>query len=171
MYKKVWINYMLGHNKPGLDSKVFSELLDTLGVKELRILKEHDDLSERVVGICKMTKMALLKALRDNYGFNVQSCNNGDVWVEASEDVEALMPKWITKEQLPYSGWYLTFNGEDNDFVPWARNMLLQEVRINGWIRYMEHKLDAATTGKKNPFEIEAQLPMVPWGGSGGNYL
>ena len=101
----------------------------------------------------------------------MQNCNNGDVWIDISEDVEKLTPEWITKGQLPYSGWYLTFNGDDNEFMPWARNMLLQEVRINGWIRYMEHNLDVAATGGKNPFEIAAQLPTVPWGGSGGNYL
>ncbi len=171
MYKKVWINYMLGHNKPGLDSDVFNDLLDQLGVKELKILKRHDDLIERVVEICKMTKMALLQTIRNNYGFEVQSCNNGDVWIDVDDSVEALSPEWITKGQLPYSGWYLTFNGDDNEFVPWARNMLLQEVRTNGWMRYMEHKLDVAAGKIKNPFEITAELPMVPWGGSGGNYL
>lgn len=171
MYKKVWINYMLGHNKPGLDSEVFNDLLDTLSVKELKILKRQEDLIERVVEICKMTKIVLLKTIREDYGFDVQNCNNGDIWIDASEDVANLTPEWIKKGQLPYSGWYLTFNGDDNEFMPWARNMLLQEVRINGWTRYMEHKLDVAATGKKNPFEIGAQLPMVPWGGSGGNYL
>ena len=170
MYKKVWINYMLGHNKPGLDSEVFNALLDSLGVKELKILKRHDDLVERVVEICKLSKMGLLKTIRNDYGFDVQNCNNGDVWISVPEETEKLTPEWIEKGQLPYCGWYLTFNGDDNDFVPWARNMLLQEVRTNGWVRYMEHKLDVAA-GTKNPFEITAALPMTPWGGSGGNYL
>lgn len=172
MYKKVWINYMLG-NKAGLDSEVFNELLDSLSVKELKILKRHEDLIDRVVEICKMSKMELLQTIRNSYGFDVQNCNNGDVWIDATEEVEALTPEWIKKGQLPYSGWYLTFNGDDNAFVPWARNMLLQEVRANGWMRYMEHKLDLAAGEKKNlknPFEISAELPIVPWYGSGGNY-
>ena len=171
MHKKVWINYMLGHNKPGLDSEVFNDLLDSLSVKELKILKRHDDLVKRVVEICKLTKMGLLQTIREDYGFDIQNCNNGDVWIEASEVVENLTPKWITKGQLPHCGWYLTFNGDDNEFAPWARSMLLQEVRINGWIRYMEHKLDVATASKKSPFEIGAQLPTMPWVGSGGNYI
>jgi hypothetical protein len=170
MHKKIWINHMLIHNKSGLDSKVFNELLDSLGVKELKILKRYDDLVARVVGICKMTKIDLLKTIRDDYRFDAQNCNNGDIWVDASDTAEDLTPEWITEGQLPHCGWYLTFNGEDNEFVPWARNILLQEVRINGWVRYMEHKLDAVA-GKRNPFEIPATIPGMPWAGSGGNYL
>jgi hypothetical protein len=171
MHKKVWINYMLGHNKPGLDSKVFNSLLDQLAVKELKVLKRHDDLVARVVEICKLTKMGLLKAIRDDYKFEVQNCQNGDVWVDASDSVDGLTPDWIDKGQLPHCGWYLTFNGDDSEFVPWARNLLLQEVRVNAWMRYMEHKLDVAS-GKsgnaQNPFEMG---PQLPWVGSGGNYL
>lgn len=162
---------MLGHNKPGLDSKIFNELLDSLGVKELKVLKRHVDLTERVVEICKLTKMGLLKTIRDDYKFKVENCQNGDVWIEASDSVDGLTPDWIDDGQLPYTGWYLTFNGDDNEFMPWARNMLLQEVRVNAWMRYMEHKLEVAS-GKsekaQNPFEMG---PHLPWAGSGGNYL
>lgn len=171
MYKKVWINYMLGHNKPGLDSAVFNTLLDQLAVKELKVLKRHDDLVERVIEICKLTKMGMLKTIRDDYKFEVTNCENGDVWIDASDSCEGLTPDWIKPQQLPHCGWYLSFNGDDNEFMPWARNMLLQEVRVNAWMRYMEHKLDVASgkPGKtQNPFEMG---PQLPWVGSGGNYL
>jgi hypothetical protein len=172
MNKKVWINYMLGHNKPGLDSKMFSGLLDTLGVKELRILKKHDDLIERVVEICKFTKMGLLKTIRNDYKFEIQNCQNGDVWIEGGESVEKLTPSWISKGQLPYAGWYLTFNGENDSFSPWARRILLQEVRINLWLRYMEHKIEIASIKPektKNPFEPATQV-YGP-GSAYGNYV
>ena len=170
MHRNVWINYMLAHNRTGLDSKIFSSLLDSLGIKDLKILKKNDDLVERVVEICKMSKMKLLMEIRDKYNFDVQNCSNGDIWIDGDDAVEGLTPDWIKKGQLPYSGWYLKFNGEDNEFEPWARNMLFQEVRINMWLRYMEHKLDSVS--EKNPFELKQQdsLPW-PWGGSGGNYL
>ena len=170
MHKKVWINNILLYNKAGLDSEVFNGLLNSLSVRELKVLKKNGDLIERVVEICKLTKMGLLKTIRGDYGFDIQNCENGDVWISAAEDVENLTPEWITKGQLPFHGWYLSFNGEDNTFVPWAQNMLLQEVRINGWQRYMEHKLEIATSNK-NPFEIGARIPVTPQGGSGGNYL
>lgn len=163
---------MFEHNKAGLDSKVFNTLLNTLGVKELKILKRHDDLIERVVEICKLTKMGLLKTIRNDYKFDVQNCRNGDLWIEADESIGKLTPDWIKKDQLPYSGWYLTFNGNDNNFSSWARNLLLQEVRFNVWMRYMEYKMDIASRKKdntKNPFERADDLSWISQGF--GNYI
>ena len=173
MNKKIWINYMLKSNEPGLDSKMFSGLLDTLGVKELRILKKNEDLIDRVMEICKFTKMGLLKTIRNDYKFEIQNCQNGDVWLEAGDSVEELTPSWIRKGQLPYAGWYLTFNGDNDTFSPWARSMLLQEVRVNLWVRYMEHKIKVASIKPekiKNPFESEKQ-PAIGSGGAYGNYI
>lgn len=169
MHKKVWIKYMLAHSLTGLDSKVFNSLLDPLSIKELKILKKNEDLIERVTDICKMSKMKLLVEIRDKYGFEVSNCQNGDVWIDGAASNEGLTPDWIKKGQLPFSGWYMRFNGDDSEFVPWARNMLFQEVRINMWLRYMEHKLDKVST-KSNPFELEQQGSPF-WKGSGGNYI
>lgn len=172
MHKKVWINYLFGHDKTGLDYKIFNTLLDSLGVKELKILKRHDDLIERVSEICKLTKMGLLKTIRNDYKFDIQNCQNGDLWIEAGESIDKLTPDWIKKGQLPYSGWYLTFNGDDNNFSSWARNLLLQEVRFNVWMRYMEYKMDIASREKentKNPFESEDDFSWISQGF--GNYI
>jgi hypothetical protein len=172
MSKKVWINYMLGHNKPGLDTEIFNGLLDPLTTRELKIMKKNEDLLNRVIEICKLTKMAMLKHIRDDYGFKIDDCQNGDLWIDASDACEGLMPAWADQIVLPHTGWYLSFQEDDDDFMPWARNLLLQEVRINMWMRYYEHKLDlAAASSKKNPFEVTAQVDVeLPWNGY-GNYL
>lgn len=174
MHKKVWINYMFAHNKTaGLDSKVFNDLLDPLTAKELKILKKNEDLIARVTEICKLSKMAMFKHIKTDYDFEISNCSNGDIWVDASDVTDKLVPDWIKPGQLSHSGWYLSFAGVENEFMPWARNLLLQEVRVNMWLRYMEHKLDMATS-KKNPFEVNAQVNL-PWVGdsfgSGGNYV
>jgi hypothetical protein len=177
MYKKVWINYMLARNKTGLDSKIFNELLDPLTAKELKILKKNGDLVTRVTEICKLTKMGMFKHIKNDYGFEITNCQNGDVWIDASDTTDTLVPEWIKEGQLTHSGWYLTFAGDENEFMPWARNLLLQEVRVNMWLRYMEHKLDLlvkSNHSKKNPFEVNAKVSL-PWVGdsfgSGGNYV
>lgn len=166
--KKTWINYMIAHNRVGLNSEIFNSLLDPLPIRQLRILKKNDDLVERTTEICKMTKMGLLIELRDKYGFEITNCQNGDVWIDGDASNDGLTPDWIEQGQLPFAGWYMKFNGEDNEFEPWARNMLFQEVRTNMWIRYMEHKIAEASKKTQNPFE---QQQSLPWNGSGGNYL
>lgn len=172
MYKKIWIKYMLSQDKTGVDSKVFNELLDSLSAKELKILKKNEDLVTRVTDICKLSKMSMFKHIKTDYGFKIDNCSNGDIWVDAGDVTDPLVPEWIKAGQLAHSGWYLSFAGVENEFMPWARSLLFQEVRVNMWLRYMEHKLDMATS-KKNPFEVNAQVSL-PWAGpvgSGGNYI
>lgn len=160
---------MLSQNKTGVDSKVFNELLDVLSAKELKILKKNEDLITRVTEICKLSKMSMFKHIKTDYGFKIDNCQNGDVWIDASEVTDPFVPEWIKPKQLVHSGWYLSFSGVENEFMPWARNLLLQEVRVNMWLRYLEHKLEMAAN-KKNPFEVNAQVSL-PWAGSGGNYI
>lgn len=177
--KKVWINYMLAHNRTGLNSEIFNQLLDPLPVKELKILKKNDDLIEEVVAICKMTNTQLIKRLRDEYGFEISDCQNGDLWIDATDVNEPLTPEWVKKQTLPYEGWYLTTEDSSEQvlepFAPWARQLLLQEVRINGFMRYFKHKLAVASEKKvKNPFEEAGAATgslSLPWRRSGGNYI
>ncbi len=176
MNKRIWINFMASKNREA-DSSLIKELLEPLPLKELKIIKKYPELVARVGEICRYSKTQMAAHLREAYDIDTTSCQNGDVWVQADE-VDDLQPDWSTREKggtgvrLPYNGWYLTHAGEENEFMPWARALLFQEVRENGWMNYMEHKLKIAA-GKKNtnPFEEDVAAAMgVPWYGSGGNY-
>jgi hypothetical protein len=168
--KKVWINFMLARNRTGLDSEVLNSLLDRLSLQELKILKKNDDLMDRVTEICKMTSSQLMGCLRDEYGFEINDCQNGDLWIDAGDANEPFVSDWVKEIKLPHDGWYVTTDPKTegiDQFVPWARNLLMQEVRVNAALRYFKHKLSTASVKKgKNPFEEDA-----PWGGSGGNYI
>lgn len=158
MGRRTWINYMLESSRQNSTrTGIFNELLEPLPLKELKILRKNPDLLERVWAICTYTKHGLREHIRDCHAFGIVEGAAGDVWVE-SKIPDALIPGWIStdledgKVKLPFAGWYLTFSRKDNAFEPWARSLLLQEVRTNLWMRYMEHKLETAS-GRKNPFD------------------
>lgn len=152
MNRMIWINHMTMGSTP-MNGKVFRELLDGISTKELRILHKNQDLIDRVKEISNMTREQLVAAVKDGYGLEVTDCMNGDLWV-GTDDLEKVTPAW-TKGKLPYGGWYLTFQQQDNDFDPWARYFLMQEVRTYIWSRYMEKKLGEKVSQKQYGPQIE----------------
>ena len=155
-------------NPDNFNEHAFSAILDEASVDELQILRKNEDLMARVQEISRMDKKALSKCIREEHNFSIDDCNNGDIWIDASTAAERFLPSWVGGSQLPYCGWYLEFEkGEENDFTTWARNLLFQEVRVNIWIRYMEHKIDLLAK-HKNPFQLGSSNRLI---GSGGNYI
>lgn len=115
-----------GHN--------FQNLLDGLSTKELRILRKHEDLCDRISEITKLTDKALLETLKGDHKLVVENYHDGGIWV-GTDPLLGNFPAW---HKSTHCGWYLTAKG--GEYEDWARNFLMQEVRINIWIRYMEHK-------------------------------
>lgn len=113
---------------------VFQVLLDGLSAKELRILRKHEDLSDRVLIISKTPYTTLLNTIKESYGLLVENYHSGGVWI-STELLQDSIPDW---HKSTHSGWYLTAN--QGEFEVWARHFLMQEVRINIWLRYVEHK-------------------------------
>ena len=130
--------------------KEFQNLLDGLSTQEVVILKEHSDLIDKVMGITKMTTIQLEAELRDEYNLEIDRYHSDDVWI-STEKLEEVIPDWFITS---HCGWFK--NSGDGEFEEWARGFLMQEVRMNIWFRYLEHK-------KKGP--------ALPWVGSGGNYI
>jgi hypothetical protein len=176
MPNKTWIKYMLFASGTAR-SEAATELLEHLPLRELKVLHKNSDLVDEIIRICKLTKEELVTELRDRRGFSFTSCGNGDLWVDG-EPAESLVPKGLSFDgspggvKLPFPGWYLTYlDGPEagNEFVPWARNILLSEIRINLWMRYLEHKV-STTSGAENPFKRAATSPSDEDPGY-GNYI
>ena len=119
----------------------YEKLLSTLSTKELGILQKHDDLIEKVKGITKMTQIQLLQELEDEYDLEVDQYNIENMWL-STEKLEDAIPDWFSTS---HCGWFKDVR--DGEFTDWAREFLMQEVRINIWIRYQEYKKDH----KENP--------------------
>lgn len=141
---KRWLIQSIGVQKSG--GNIFQSLLDGLSVKELAILRKHDDLLNRTLVISKMTEAMLLETVKEDYDLNAEEWQTGDVWI-STEQIEDQIPDWFKSQ---HCGWYLSF--EQGEFDVWARTFLMQEVRINIWMRYLEHK-------KKSPPKHEHVYP------------
>jgi len=111
------------------------ELLEKLSIKEIDILLKHLDLLERVKTIAKMSDMHLDHLISTEYGFRVDSWSDGDYLLSVSE-LDQRAPNWW---QSGHIGWMFEV-GNAKQFSKWAKDFLMQEVRINIWMRYIEHK-------------------------------
>jgi len=142
------------HNKRALafnmsqGDRTFQDLLDGLSTKEILIMRKHPELLGRVQEICKMTDVQIIAELEDEYDLEIDQYNSENKWV-CTEKLEDAIPDWFSTS---HCGWFK--DARNGEFEEWARDFLMQEVRINIWIKYLEHK--------KNP---------KPWMGSGGNYV
>jgi hypothetical protein len=141
------------------EGATFQGLLEALSLKELRILCKHEDLVDRVSEITKMSDQELLEVVKEDYQLEPANCATGDVWLGV-ENLEDRIPEdFVTR----HSGWYLSL--KDGEFNVWAKHFLMQEVRINIWIRYLEHK-------KKNPGKQRKAISDYEGLATGyGNYL
>ena len=137
---------MWGNNRNVLVNSIsggdtrLKKLLDAMSTKELVILWRHDDLIVRVRKIFNMTLVEASAELKDEYGLEIDAFECGDTYV-STEKLEGAVPDWYRPFHV--SGWIL--NLENGKFLDWAKNLLLQDVRINLWVRYMEHKKNSLT--------------------------
>ncbi len=129
---KRWIIQRLGTSYAG--GTVFQALLDGLSIRELQVIRDHDDLAQRALEISRMSQEKLLEVIKEDFGLNPEDCHTGDVWVD-TQDLEDRIPDWFNSQ---HCGWYLSFRG--GEFETWARTFLMQEVRINAWMRHLKEK-------------------------------
>lgn len=113
---------------------IFQDLLDLMSVKEMKILRKHEDLVDRAMEIAKMTEVQLLAELKEGYSLEIEEYANGDLWI-STETLEDSIPNWFSSR---HCGWFKTRT--HGEFADWARSLLIQDVRIAIWERYLEHK-------------------------------
>lgn len=132
VYRHAFINNMFVRH--GCDKET-RELLEKLSHKELRILAKYEDLLERVKNIAKMSDMHLDHLMSTEYGFKVDSWSGGDYLLSVSE-LDNRAPGWWKSQHV---GWAFEL-GNKKQFCDWAKGFLIQEVRINIWMRYIEYR-------------------------------
>ncbi len=134
-------------NMGGGDSR-YQALLNGLSTKEILILRQHPDLIDAVQNIIKMTSVQLLAELKEEYDLEADQHPTQDMYI-STEKLEVCIPDWFLTD---HSGWFVS---SGDNFQEWARSFLMQEVRMNIWLRYLEHKKGRA----------------LYWTGSGSNYI
>jgi len=128
------------HNKKAIalnmseGNAVFQGLLNGLAAEEIIILRKHPDLRDSVREITKMTTVQLQAELQGEYNLEIDQYSSQDVWI-STEKLDDAIPDWF---ETCHCGWWVPSQGEG--FMQWARDFLMQEVRINIWIRDMEDK-------------------------------
>jgi hypothetical protein len=124
----------------GYDSEM-QELLDTFTTKEIRILRRYPDLIDRIYQISQMTNTSLLEVLDSEHDLRpaVSPAGTADCWLSLGK-LNSRIPLWY-----PVSHVGLWFDGkEGSDFREFGQFLLLQEVRVNLWMRYIEYKKEKA---------------------------
>jgi len=109
------------------------KLLMELTTPEIAELVQHEDLITKVGDIVRMTSLALEKTLQERYLLEVTECQTGNYWLGVSDELATWMPDWLVTHHQGY--WC-----ETREFTTTARIILLRDVRINLWMRYLERK-------------------------------
>ena len=115
-------------------SSEYQRLLSGFSHKEINILQRHSDLIVRLREISKIDETAAKLELREEYDLEIDEYLSEDCTI-TTEKLEDAIPKWFSSN---HCGWFM--NDFDGNFLEWARNFLAQEVRMNIWLRYLEHK-------------------------------
>jgi hypothetical protein len=127
----------------GESRKSCEKLFLSLTQREIGILRRNKDLIDEVHGIAKMSTGELITELKNSYNLDIDVLTPGKLigesyWI-GNERLEDAIPKWFS---TAHNGWH-KFD-ENNDFSDWAKNFLLQEIRINLWIRLLEKRKNLA---------------------------
>lgn len=113
------------------DSEI-QRLLHHLNAKELQILQKNLDLVDRVSEVSKLDAKDLSEILTIDYDLEVEAYT-GSIWVSCT-DIAKRVPENLANA---HTGWWF---GEEPEFIAWARDFLMQDIRINIMLRYIEHK-------------------------------
>jgi hypothetical protein len=140
-----------GRAQADFDSAGFREMVNTLSTKELTILRKNEDLIERMRTICKYSLNQMMTHLSEHYGIKISyTTDDLDAWIYVDDDIQDLDPEWVIrkprrtkgKTSFPYAGWYLS----EEEMLDWGRDLVLQEVRVNLFLRYFIRKEERTQT-------------------------
>jgi len=121
-------------NMSGRDIQ-YEKLLAGLSVQELSILRKYPELQDDAKEIAHLTLDKALWELSEEYDLEIDEYNSQDMFISV-EKLEDAVPDWF---ETSHCGWY---KGKDKDeLLNWAKELLMQEVRINIWIKYCEYKV------------------------------
>lgn len=148
--------HLLGYNKTIIMSNIaithggggdFRDLIKHFNLKELNVLKQDEELIERVSDISKLGAEDIQEYMLKEWGLVAESCQNDDWWVDI-DGMRDRIPKWA---RAVIEGTYVS----GDDFVDWGRARLMEEVRVNVNIKIIEELREVQK--KKAQEELERQ--------------
>ena len=114
----------------------FKRLLAGFSRKEVVILGKYSDLVNEVKAIARLTPDEAITRLEKDHGLEVSSWNNattrGPTYI--SVDMKDA-PSWADEQDL-----FWCKDEEDGEFLEWAKCFLIQGLRIEILLRYLEFK-------------------------------
>lgn len=131
------------------------KLLKILPSNELRIIRKHKDLIDRVKAIVNTPVKELVDEIESQFGLVVNRFGAGEIWID-NEGLADAVPSWVDSYHF---GWYT----DTDKLSSFCREFLLQEVRTNIYIRYLEFK--------SLKLEEKARAKATQVVGVYGNYL
>lgn len=109
-------------------------LLEKLSDKEVRILMHYPDIQKEIKKLAVQGTLTLLSRLRSkDYELEFNDCVSGSYFVGFSGKLEELAPDWIKKK---FPGTW----APEKEMRSICLDMLLREIRINLWFRYLDYK-------------------------------
>lgn len=113
---------------------LYKELMRGFSAKELRVLVKHPDLVVAIREIAEADVVDVADRLETDHDLAVDDYTGGRICIGLDRPEEEY-PSWIRPEQ---AGWFKDIAG--GEFLEWGRKFLLQGVRVQIWVRYLEHK-------------------------------
>ena len=113
------------------------KLLRDLTKSELKTLQNNPDLVDKVVDISKREENALIEILEEEFDLDIEDCATTGKWI-GIDQIEKSKPNWGPDHHI---GWAA---GGHEEFLEFARNFMLQEVRINLCVRYITEVKESA---------------------------
>jgi len=123
----------------------FRKLIDDFTLAELQVLKQDEELIERVKKIVQLDAEGIREHMVKVWGLLAESCQNDDWWIDI-ENIREQCPKW---SRAIIEGHYI----DGNDFVKWGQKWLLREVRVNLNIKYIDLLRAAKKEKKKKDYQ------------------
>ncbi len=133
------------------EDKEYRKVIENFSEIELSLIIKNKDLGDRLKEISKMKLKQVLDSIRADFKLKIHPYGDAENWISLHElGFFKDLPKWW---RTTHNGW----NIRTEDMVKFGQGLLIQEVRINLYLRYIE---DTANH-KKNSNLV----------GTGGQYL
>jgi len=110
------------------------DLLGKLSLKELRSLFKNQDLVPKIQEIANLQLFQALDRLRNDHLLDINDCAGAGYYFGIDDKLGKRHSNWLLDACNGY------WSGDDESTLEAARSILLLEVRVNLWLRYLEYK-------------------------------
>ncbi len=145
--KTIIVSNLVISSQAGTD---FQRLIQGFNIWELKTLRDDEAFIDRVKKIAELDAEQLREHMVKKWSLTVESCQNDDWWVDV-ESIRDRCPVWT---RAVIEGHYV----DCNDFVQWARELLMEEVRVNINIKRIQELREKAKKRDSQQTEAASQF-------------